>query len=159
MCVKMNSNVENTIENLRHYTKSYTDELDKCFVPIKYDLVTEQQYTYILHGIEYHNFDRHSTLILAKKIPFTYGYIDHNYEKPLVDLINEDLVQPFLLFLNGKFVKWSDMTLIRDCNFDYIKIEGIYTPEAHESQDTQHSYNVFWQIPIQDLSCRTDGTP
>lgn len=127
----MNSNVENAIENLRHYTKSYTDELDKCFVPIKYDLVTEQQYTYILHGIEYHNFDRHSTLILAKKIPFTYGYINHNYEKPLVDLINEDLVQPFLLFLNGKFIKWSDMTLIRDCNFDYIHIEGIYTPEAH----------------------------
>ena len=126
----MNNNVENTIEKLRHYTKSYTDEIDKCSIPIKYDLVTEQQYTYVLHGIEYHNFDRHSTLILAKKLPFTYGYIGHNYEEPLINLINEDVIQPFIIFLNGKFIKWSDITIIRDCNFDYIKIEGTYTPEA-----------------------------
>lgn len=132
MCI-MNKLVENTIENLRHYTKSYTDELDKINVPVHYNLVTEQQYTYVLHGVEYHNYTDKSFLFLAKNIPYTYGYENHNFEKNFADMVNDDMIQPMLIFIDGEFIPWSKITVIRDCNYSYIKIDNMYTRLANIS--------------------------
>lgn len=129
----MNKLVENTIENLRHYTKSFTDELDKIDCPIHYDLVTEQQYTYVLHGIEHHNYTDKSFLFLAKRVPYTYGYENHNFELNFADMINDDLIQPMLIFINGEFIPWSRITVIRDCNYSYFKISDMYTTQANIS--------------------------
>ena len=54
--------------------------------------------------------------------------------EPMARLVADEEVQPFLIFIDGKVVKWSDMIIVRDWQYSYIILSN--TPENHNRIDS-----------------------
>ena len=54
--------------------------------------------------------------------------------EPMATLVANQEVQPFLIFIDGKVVKWSNMTIVRDWEFSYIILND--TPENNDRIDS-----------------------
>ena len=43
----------------------------------------------------------------------------------LINMVNDKVVYPFLLFINGSVVKWSKIEILRDYEYTYLMIHGL----------------------------------
>lgn len=66
-------------------------------------------------------------------------------------LIEDHKIHPFLLFLNGRFVKWSDLTLYKDSRYCALVIDTNidYTVDGNPIKDADIS---ILQLPIDNIT-------
>lgn len=74
--------------------------------------------------------------------------IDH---KQVMELISDHIIHPFLLFIKGRFVKWSELYVYADTRYTYLVIES-ETFKYDESAPLQDSDIVILHLPIQNLT-------
>lgn len=60
------------------------------------------------------------------------------------EAISNNIVHPFLLFVNGRVVKWSNIEIVNDLHYTYLIANGVYYPEANKIDLLQLPFNVFY---------------
>ena len=124
----MLNDIINRVEELKRHTKTNVDEVEKSKIPIIYDLKLEERFEYNLHGSEFMQWRDDTLLFLAHNIPFRTGWMNiknHSFNKSFKQMVDNNEIIPFMMFINGKFIKWSDIEIISDCKYSYIKISNV----------------------------------
>ena len=116
----MNENLNNEISNLRRNTRNVIRQLNIGKIPtfINVDLVRE--YSWKQHGFYYSMYKDDSMLFCATGLPYTPNQKRHSFMETLDKLIENQEMRPFLLFLGGKFIKWSDILVIKTHAYTYL---------------------------------------
>ena len=118
---------------LRSMSSEYSKK-EKIFkVPSIYDMKMYIRDYYNYLGKEYKVSILKNTIFFTENIPYTFGSLkkeEYTFIKTLDEAVKDQDVFPFLLFMNGKFIKWSNITIVRDTNFSFIIIKDTrYTDE------------------------------
>lgn len=114
------------VEELKHHTKTSIDDIQMQCCPMVKDIYLHHQFEYWYEGYKYNIWEHDVHLYAVKEIPYCYDNNLKNvsFQGKLEDLVNEDKVWPFLLFVNGYVVPWSKITIIRDYDYSYLRIDG-----------------------------------
>lgn len=123
------------VDKLRHHTVTYIEDMQKCLSPVLFDLGYCKRFSYRYDGYDYPIRFSNTQIFMCNNIP----YIDKRKPRslmiePMTTLVANQEVQPFLIFIDGKVVKWSDMTIVRDWEFSYIILSN--TPENNDKIDS-----------------------
>ena len=122
------------IEELRHNTTTAIQQVQESKVPAIYKMKAEIQQTYFMDGMEY-VYNGGKLIILIKNLPIYYNLQRNVFEDSMINMVNNKEIHPFLIFLNGKFVKWSDIKLVHDFKHRYILIENFSLSNSYVPMD------------------------
>ena len=127
----MIKSIENRINELRYQTYDNIKSIELAHVPYAYYLKYENLGKYTMDGKIYdfteqlRDINNSTHIFLAHNLPFTFQTRNHNTYKSLVrNLIETGEMIPFLLFANGKLIKWSDIEIVRDYRYSYVIINN-----------------------------------
>lgn len=118
----MKNNIVNTIKNLLPYTNDSLINNQKISIPSDYDLIKERRYSFDIHGVYHSAYRSDCLLFVSSNIPFRPNQKRHIFADTLDNLVKTKEVYPFLLFLNGLFIKWSNIIIIKDCKYSYFMV-------------------------------------
>lgn len=117
-------NIINRVEELKYNTLTNIENIQKAKIPIVYELKLERRYSFNTHGFYHSAYDETWLLYVCRNLPFTPNQTRHVYADSLENMVNNKEMRPFLIFIDNKFVKWSDIEIINDCKFSYILIKN-----------------------------------
>lgn len=121
-------NIIDRVEELKLSASSRISELQKNISPmITKDIVLTEQFEYWYEGYLYPLWEDDTRLFAANFLPFSYdnGLKNNVFEGKLEDLVNEDKIFPFLLFIGDNVIKWSNIWIIKDTDYAYIKVSNV----------------------------------
>lgn len=131
MSLTDNKSILNRIDQLRLESDSILLERQKSHIPCVYDILLEMKDGYYYEGT-YYGLDKlprakreNTKIYLSKDIPFTFSNVKEKYIDTLVNLVAKNKIVPFMIFANGIFIKWSNITIVRDEHYSYIIISGL----------------------------------
>lgn len=114
------------VEELRHHTKYNIDRIQISCCPMVQHIFLNYQFDYWYNGYKYNVWEDDVHVYAVNEIPYCYDNELRNtifYDK-LEKLVEEDKVWPFLLFVNGHVIPWSQITIIKDYDYSYLRIDG-----------------------------------
>ena len=123
MGYKLKQEMIDVIEELRSYSNDITNGYLKVALPT---IQRDFEFTRKTRFNDSHNLLKgqfslqENTMLLTYDIPYTSYQHKNSYMGRLDDLFRRNLVYPFLLFMDGKFIKWSDIYILKDCRYSYI---------------------------------------
>ena len=132
---KLDKKFINRVEELYHHTATSLDDIQINKCPMIRHIKLHYQFEYWYDGYMYNLWEDDTHVYSAEGIPYCYDYKKHNtiFKGNLLDLVNSDEVFPFLLFINGKVIKWSDITIIKDWDYSYIRVDNIKDDYSNEA--------------------------
>lgn len=123
----MSNKIIDTINNLTYYTGSLIKDIANDLNPhISKKIIIERQQQYSLDNVIYYPAVDKSMVFLVKNLPYTYTNINDNektFSMTFKDAVEQGYVYPVLFFLDNTFIRWSEITLIKDYNYSFIIIE------------------------------------
>lgn len=121
----LESLVPKYVEKLKHHTYNMIKDMQGAICPVYYNIEGDKKYSYHYNGHDYPLRMPHIQIFLCKNIPFTKkDGTDNIYIDSLANLVQNDKVKPFVLFLDGVAIKWSNISIIKDWHFSYIMINN-----------------------------------
>ena len=128
--------IENIVESLYPFSKNslYDDQSAKS--PRLVNLGLMYQNSYYLDGRKYHTYEDDCIVYLAKQLPLDYKLNKILFTDYMNNMVKSQKCKPFLLFINGLFIKWSNIEIICDTYYNYIKIHNINNPNKEDKIDT-----------------------
>lgn len=126
-------NIIDRVEELRYNTLTNIENIQKAKIPVVYKLELERRYSFNTHGFYHSAYDETWLLYVCKNLPYNPNQTRHVFADNLLNMVNNKEIKPFLLFIDEKLVKWSDIEIINDCKFSYILIknnENLETPKC-----------------------------
>lgn len=66
------------------------------------------------------------------------------YRISMNEAVENNVIHPFLLFINNKFIKWSNIEIINDLHYAYLIANGSYYPLANKIDILQLPFNIFY---------------
>ena len=113
------------IEDLRHCTYSRITEVQKDLCPMVRKLYLNHQYEYWYEGYKYNVWEEDKHVYAANELPYCYDNELKNttFIDTLDNLVNEDKVWPFLIFIDGCAIPWSKITIIHDYDYSYLSVK------------------------------------
>ena len=130
----LNTMIPKYVDRLRHHTTHMIEDMQRALKPTLYNIEPTKRYGFQYDGSDYPLRISRTQMFLCKNIPYIGKRKDHSiFIESMATLVENEEVTPFILFLNGKAVKWSDMTIVRDWYFSYIIISN----NADESENLE----------------------
>lgn len=113
-------------EELLHNTSRIIDSGQRCSCPMVMGVYLNYQFEYWYDGYKYNVWEDNVQVYAVNNIPYCYDNETKNtiYYDKLENLVTQDKVWPFLLFINGHVIPWSQITIIKDYDYSYIRIDG-----------------------------------
>lgn len=140
--------VINTVESLIHNTTGRIRDVQSNLIPFFNTGTIKKVDAYRMFNVPYAVENENQTIILVADLRFrntANPQKDRNvFKKSMFTLINDEIIQPFLLFINNKFVKWSDIEIVNDVNYSYIIANNVYYPEAEKIDILHIPFNIFY---------------
>ena len=124
-------NIIDRMEELRLSTLTNIENIQRAKIPVVYELQIERKYSFDTHGFFHSAYDETWLLYTCRNLPFSSNLKRHVFSDSLENMVNNKEIQPFLIFIDHKLVKWSDIMIIKDCNFAYLLImnnKNLYNP-------------------------------
>ena len=126
----------NYIEKLKHHTYSILEEIQEANCPCYYDLKAIKYDHYTFDAFTFDIDENYMAIFMCKNLPF----IKKKEYKPLdirsmASMVEDETIFPFIMFVNGRAIKWSDMTIVRDWHESYVLIRNM-------NDDTVYSEDV-----------------
>lgn len=131
----MMNNMIKQINQLQFSTDSSLRAVQQAMVPAPFDLGAERRHKYSYSGYTYPIRTHNRLVFYCKNIPYrSLGKRKNNliFIDTMINLIKRREVYPFLVFINNKFVKWSNISIVHDLRYSYLIIDNIDT-ESYES--------------------------
>lgn len=138
MTKSIDANVADRLDDLRITAKSRLDQFQTECAPYLGDGIIDikEQYSYIRNGYLEHVHDYSFRVFKIDGLRFI------NYDKSkqnvsildsMENMVNKNIVHPFLLFANGSVIKWSDIDILKDFNYTYLMVKnlGITSVDLH----------------------------
>lgn len=115
------------IEELRRHTYSRITNVQKDICPMVKQVYMNYQFEYWYDGYRYNLWEDNTHIYAVNEIPYCYDNELKNtvFTDTLDNLVAQDKVWPFLLFVNGVVIQWSKITIIHDYDYSYLKINEI----------------------------------
>lgn len=128
----LDTDMNKYVERLKQHTLSALTTSQTLGVPYYADLQLSKRKSYWYDGVEYPAQNTMTQIYLVNNLP----YINQRYHRPLmidsmVNLVQNQEILPFLLFIDGKCIRWTNMAIIRDYHYSYIIISNI--PDKDET--------------------------
>lgn len=138
----MQNKVEKTklpeyIDRLRHHTTSMIDSIQVAKIPCLYNIDSTMKFEYFYDGLKYKVRDSGTQVWRCNNIPF---YPSHKYKiyiDSMSNLVSKREVKPFVVFINGKAIKWSNIAIVKDWKDSYLIIRGV------DNQDTSYKMDCI----------------
>ena len=114
------------VDKLRHHTVHMIEDMQAAGAPNVYDIMAVKKFEYTYDGYSYPIRTSNTQIYMLKNIPyikkrdFRSIFIDS-----MANLVKNKEVRPFILFIGGRAVKWSDMVIVRDWYYSYVIIKNI----------------------------------
>lgn len=122
------------VDKLRHNTTHMIEDMQKALSPTYFNLGSFKRYSYRYDGYDYPLRISNTQMFLCKNLPYVKKrYKNSIYIESLSTLIDNSEMTPFMLFLNGKAIKWSDIIVVRDWVYSYLIINN----NADESENLE----------------------
>lgn len=113
------------VDRLRHHTTHMIKDMQKALSPVQFNIQGVKRYGYKYDGYDYPLRISNTQIFMCKNIPYIKKrYSESIFIESMATLIENEELTPFLLFLNGKAIKWSDVTIVKDWHFSYIIISN-----------------------------------
>lgn len=113
------------VDELRHHTVSMINDMQITGVPTIYDVQPYKQHEFTYDGWEYPNNTWGTQIFSCTNLPFDKRHSNHGiYMDSIANLVASQEMRPILFFINGKAVKWSDCTIVRDWSYSYVVINN-----------------------------------
>lgn len=116
----------NYIEKLKHHTFTALSDVQKASCPSYYDLKTIKVDKYTYDANTFYITENYVSVFLSKNLPFIkkkeYEPLDI---RSMADMVVDETITPFIMFINGRVIKWSNITIVRDWHESYIIIENM----------------------------------
>jgi len=121
------------INELKFYTESNIKNLANSKIPYRVDLNPIEKYSYRLDGKIYNPAVEFSKILVSQDLPYTNipNSTSNTYILSFQDAVLQKDIYPILLFINGKFIKWSDITLVKDDFYSYLIIKNMKEKFIH----------------------------
>ena len=118
------------VEELRRHTYSRITNVQKDICPMVKQVYMNYQFEYWYDGYRYNLWEDNTHIYAVNEIPYCYDNELKNtvFTDTLDNLVAQDKVWPFLLFVNGVVIQWSKITIIHDYDYSYLRIDEI-TPD------------------------------
>ena len=118
------------VEKLKHHTFRALEDVQKSKCPCYYDIIAYRVYEYSYDANTYDIDEKGVQIYLCKNLPF----IKKKEYKPLdirsmAEMVEDDTITPFILFIGGKAIKWSNITIVRDWHESFIIISDLENTE------------------------------
>ena len=114
------------VDKLRHHTTHMIEDMQGAGAPNVYDIMPVKKFSYKYDGYEYPIRTSNTQIYMVNNMPFIKKrdfrsiFIDS-----MANLVTNKEVRPFILFIGGRAIKWSDMVVVRDWYYTYIVIKNI----------------------------------
>lgn len=121
-------------EKLIHHTTHMIEDMQEAFTPVLYDIGAVKKFDYTYDGDVYPIRYNRTQIYMCKNIPYIKKkqtadgsiYIDS-----MTNLVNNEIIKPFILFIDGKAIKWSNITVVKDWSYSFLIINNIdYTIDS-----------------------------
>ena len=140
--------VVDTVESLIHNTTGRIRDVQSNLIPFFNNGTVKRVDAYRMFNVPYPVENENQTIILVADLRFrdtATPQKDRNvFKESMTTLIDKEIIQPFLLFVNNKFVKWSDIEIVNDVNYSYIIANNVYYPEAEKIDILHIPFNIFY---------------
>lgn len=111
------------VDELRHHTVNMIEDIQIAGVPTIYDVQAYKQFEFTYDGWEYPNNTWGTQIFSCTNLPFDKRNSRHKiYMDSIANLVAAQEMRPVLFFIDGKAVKWSDCTIVRDWSYSYVVI-------------------------------------
>ena len=122
------------IQDLIHHTYDAIQDIQMAGTPVLYDIQPYKQHEYMFDGSEFYNNTWGTQIFSCTNLPYDKRRcVKEAYIDSMANMIENQEMRPFLLFLNGKAIPWSDVTIVRDWSYSYLIIE---TTDPYENDLT-----------------------
>lgn len=130
----LDNEVYNYVDQLKNYSTTNISGMQKGIVPEVVDITWDKMNYYVSKGIRrYVTYEMEGYVLRLTGIRYRVNNINRqniDFDKRMTDAVNEGLVYPFMLFVNGYHVKWSTFRVVRNAKYTYIvcdndTVEGI----------------------------------
>lgn len=127
----LNTVLPEYVDELRHHTVSAIQTVQMAGIPTLYDVQPTKKNQYTFNKYTYDNQLYGSQIFVCNNLPFTkrYANTEDIYTDSIGNLVEQGMMRPFLLFLNGKAIKWTDCTIIKDWSYTYVVIRNTNAEE------------------------------
>lgn len=114
------------VEKLRKHTASLLEDIQESMIPSYFNIKGERKFSYWYNAEEFFITEPNVHCYICNNIP----YIDKRRTKSIcidsmANMVLNREVKPFIVFINGKAIKWSNMVIIRDWFYSYIMINNL----------------------------------
>ena len=124
------------IEDLRHNTYSRITNLQKELCPMVKEIYLNYQFYYWYDGYRHNLWEDDTHVYACNELPWCYDNELKNttFYDTLDNLIMQEKMWPFLMFINGEAIKWSEILIIHDYDYTYMRVNN-YVPDYSYSAD------------------------
>lgn len=119
------THVANKIDSLKHNTADSIKKVQLSICPVWADIEWGNRYMYSLDGKKY-PVEHGSVCLFIKGLKFkslAKRRTKIAFRENMVNLVANEEIHPFLLFINNKFVKWSNIDIVHDYSYNYLIIK------------------------------------
>lgn len=114
------------VDKLRHHTTHMIEDMQSAGAPNIYDIGAVKKFSYKYDAYEFPIRTSNTQIYMLKNMPYNKK---RDFKSIFIDsmanlVINKE-VRPFILFIGGRAVKWSDMVIVRDWFYTYAVIKDI----------------------------------
>lgn len=119
------------VDKLKHHTTTYIEDMQRCLSPVLFNLDYCKRFSYRYDGYDYPIRFSNTQIFMCNNIPYIKKRKSRSlFIESMAQLVANEEIQPFLIFIDGKVVRWSDITIVRDWEYSYIILNN--TPENNE---------------------------
>lgn len=124
------------VDKLRHHTTHMIEDMQAAGAPNIYDIQAVKKFSYKYDAYEFPIRTSNTQIYMLKNMPYNKK---RDFKSIFIDsmanlVINKE-IRPFLLFIGGRVIKWSDIVIIRDWFYTYAVIKNI--------QETNYTVNAI----------------
>ena len=132
---RYDNEVYNYVDQLKNYSTTNISSIQKGIVPEVVDLTWKKTNYYVADGIrKYVTYETKGFILRVTGVRYRVLKVNRkniNFDKRMTDAVNEGLVYPFMLFVNGHHIKWSSFRVVRNSKYTYIVADEMKTEDVN----------------------------
>lgn len=135
--------IEDYVDNVFYDNFPEVGEIGKLYIN------TEEKKSYRWNGTEYVYINyEFKTIIRVDDLKFKNTATPQKYRGvfriSMIEAIESNIIHPFLLFINNRFIKWSNIEIINDLHYTYLIADESYYPTSNKIDILQIPFNIFY---------------
>lgn len=122
----LNTSLPYFTDKLIHHTTHMIQDMQEAHIPVAYDLKAQKMFSYYYDNMEIPIRTKNTQVYLCHNLPYTRKKdSDSIFIDSMSNLVDNETLKPFIMFVDGKAIKWSNMTIVHNWEYDYIIISNI----------------------------------